>query len=308
MWRTRPDSLHIVYFEIYQMKRVATLLVLILIIISCGRNAGDTHRKTISVSIEPFKYFTSSIVGEIYDVNVIVPSGASPATYEPTPSVIRALGGSEIVVLDGYLGFELAWMEKIMQVNRSAKRLLLSDSQDLLISEGHKHKEGEEHSGVDPHFWISPRSAKVIAEALYKFMIEHDPANEDNYYSNYQSLIIEIDGLHNYLDSLLGPLQSRSFMIFHPALTYLARDYNLEQIPVEIEGKEPSPADLKNFIDRGRSENINVIMVQKEFDKRNVQIIADEIGATVVEIDPLSENWIESVINIANAIATGTDK
>ncbi|MCD4768591.1 MAG: zinc ABC transporter substrate-binding protein [Bacteroidales bacterium] len=289
------------------MKRVVYLLLIIsVVIISCSRRAGNENHKIISVSIQPFKFFTERIAGDRYVVNVIVPPGASPATYEPTPSVIRALGGSEIVVLDGYLGFEIAWMDKIMQVNSLAKRLLLADSQDLVRSEGHRHTGSEGHSGVDPHFWISPLSARRIAASLLDFLVEHDPVNQDYYKTNYQSLIREIDSTHSYIESVLQPLDRRSFMIFHPALTYFARDYNLEQIPVETEGKEPSLSDMKDFIDRARSENIKVIMVQKEFDKRNVQIIADEIGAVVVEIDPLSGNWIDAVIFIANAVAAGS--
>ncbi len=288
------------------MKRAAYLIILLAAILSCNRSPGDENGKTISVSIQPFKYFTGKIVGDRYKVNVIVPPGASPATYEPTPSVIRALGSSDLIVLDGYLGFELAWMDKIIQVNSSAKRLLLADSQDMVRLGEHRHAGSEEYTGVDPHFWISPLSARRIAASLLDFLVEHDQVNKDYYKANYQSLIREIDSTHSYIESILQPLDMRAFMIFHPALTYFARDYNLEQIPVEIEGKEPSLADMKNFIDRARAENIKVIMIQKEFDKRNVQIIADEIGAVVVEIDPLSENWIDSVISIANAIAAGS--
>ncbi|MCD4769087.1 MAG: zinc ABC transporter substrate-binding protein, partial [Bacteroidales bacterium] len=287
------------------MKRVVYLLLVISVVISCSRSEGNENHKTISVSIQPFKFFTERIAGDRYEVKVIVPPGASPATYEPTPSVIRALGGSEIVVLNGYLGFEIAWMDKIMQVNSSAKKLLLADSQDLVRYIGHRHIGSEEHSGVDPHFWISPLSARRIAASLLDFLAEYDPANQNYYKTNYQSLMREIDSTHYIIETILQPLDRRAFMIFHPALTYFARDYNLEQIPVEIEGKEPSLSDMKDFIDRARSENIKVIMVQKEFDKKNVQIIADEIGAVVVEIDPLSGNWIDAVIFIANAVAAG---
>jgi zinc transport system substrate-binding protein len=91
-------------------------------------------------------------------------------------------------------------------------------------------------------------------------------------------------------------------MIFHPNLGYLARDYGLEEISVEFEGKEPSPSRMKDLIDRARKDNLKTIFVQREYDTKNAKAIAEEIGAGITIIDPLSEDWLKSTTDIINAL------
>lgn len=283
------------------MQKVSVLLLTAVLLFSCA-NMEDSDERVITTSIPPFKYFTEAIAGEGFKVNVIVPPGASPATFEPTPSVIRGLKDSELLIFDGYLGYELAWGEKLEAVNPSVKKLVLADSQQLIYGESHHHGDQEHYTGVDPHFWVSPEAASQIAIDILRFLTENYPEKSDQFKANWISLDKEISGVDFYLDSLFNGLGQRSFMIFHPALTYLARDYNLEQLSVETDGKEPTPTGLKEFIDHGRKENIGVIFVQREFDKKNALTIASEIGARVVEIDPLSEDWPSAIRTIGLAL------
>ena len=278
--------------------------IIIVSLFSCMNQETDGKR-VITTSIPPFKYFVEAIAGDGFEVNVIVPPGASPATFEPTPSVIRALGKSDMLILDGYLGYELAWAGQLKEINPGIKTLVLAESQVLIYGEEHQHGDQQHYSGVDPHFWVSPVAAQKMASAILKFLNETWPGESEQFTANYSVVENEIRETGLYLDSLLSGLEQRSFMIFHPALTYLARDYNLEQVAVETEGKEPSPLGLKEFIDHGRSENIGVIFVQREFDKKNALTIASEIGAKVVEIDPLSENWPETVRSLGRALREG---
>ncbi|MEZ5010625.1 MAG: zinc ABC transporter substrate-binding protein [Bacteroidales bacterium] len=262
--------------------------------VSCG-TTERSDSSIITTSIPPFEYFVKAIAGDGYQVNVIVPPGASPATFEPTPSVIKGLNKSELLILDGYLGYETAWGDKLQSVNPGIATLTLANNQNLISGEAHDHGDHQHSSGVDPHFWISPPSAAIMASDIFEFLVKNYPGDSILFRDNYNNLASEINSVHNYVDSLLGGTGSRAFMIFHPALSYLARDYGLEQIAVEIEGKEPSPSDLKELIDHARLENIGVIFVQREFDRKNAEAIASEIGAEVVEIDPLSADWANSV-------------
>nr|MDA3832063.1 zinc ABC transporter substrate-binding protein [Spirochaetales bacterium] len=157
--------------------------------------------------------------------------------------------------------------------------------------------------GVDPHFWVSPLRARIIAKEIRDFLSEKDPARKDEYWKNHLQLDSVIMDTDAYMKSLLDNTANKSFMIFHPSLSYLAMDYGLEQIAVETEGKEPSPSDLKRLIDKGREKNIKAIMVQREFDKRNADLIADEIAAETIIIDPLGYDWVSSVRTIAESIA-----
>jgi len=159
------------------------------------------------------------------------------------------------------------------------------------------------YSGVDPHFWMSPQIAIQISKRIKDMIIELDPGNSGDYVRNYEALLQELNITKAFLDSTLLKISGTSFMIFHPAFGYLAREYGLNQIPVEVEGKEPSPSDLKKFIDQGREDNIRIIFVQKEFDKKNAMTIARELDADLVEVDPLSANWNESIKDIATLIA-----
>lgn len=279
------------------------VLYFLLFITGCSTGPVDRDKETITVSIEPFKFFTSEIAGDTYSVNVIVPPGASPATYEPPPAVIKGINNSTLMIINGYLGFEKAWIDRMISLNDEIKVLKLAESQDLIVPGSHSHSGTKDYSGVDPHFWMSPQRARIIARDIKDFLVENDPDRKQLYDSNYErldSIIIETD---SYVKSLLHDSANKSFMIFHPSLTYFARDYDLEQIPIEAEGKEPSPSELKRLIDKAKEKDLEVIFVQREFDTDNARLIGKEIGARTVVIDPLSDNWEQSVKEIAENIA-----
>jgi zinc transport system substrate-binding protein len=282
------------------MKRIL-LYIILFFLVSCSRQGAYNSNKIITVSIGPLKYFVEAIGGSDYEVNVMVPPGASPHTYEPMPGQIIALNKSVAYISNGFLGFELTWLDRFYEINPGMKRLSLADKQVLIHSE--TAPEGtDDHEGVDPHFWISPSSAKVIAESVRELLTELNPKHDSIYNKNYKTLITKIEDIDIKANGMFKDVKNRYFMIFHPALAYLARDYNLIQIPVEYEGKEPSLSQMKKIIDLGKSDNIRVIFVQKESDRKYADEVALEVGATVVIIDPLSENWPESVNSIITAL------
>jgi zinc transport system substrate-binding protein len=284
------------------MKRML-LYLLLLFLFSCNRQGVNSNERIVTVTIAPFKYFVEAIGGADFSVNVMVPPGASPHTYEPMPEQIVGLNKSLAYISDGYLGFELTWMDRFDEVNPGMKKLSLADNQNLIRSEASPEGAvGNDHEGVDPHFWISPVSARIIAGSIKNLLVELYPEHRDLYETNLKSVIETIDTIDLKAIESFKELPNRSFIIFHPALSYLARDYNLVQIPVEYEGKEPSPSQLKAIIDLGKSEEARFIIIQKEFDRKYADEIALEIGARVVVIDALSENWPESVLSIITAL------
>ena len=288
-----------------KIKTTLKLTLIILIasqILSCSVNKSDKNEKVITVSILPFKYFVEGIAGGEYNINVIVPPGASPATFEPPPSVIRSLQHSELVVFNGYLGFEQAWMDKLMQVNPDIKTLFLAENQDLIAAGEHKHGDHHHYEGVDPHFWMSPVSARIIAKDIFNFLVLNYPGDSTIFKENYIQIMGEINEADSYLTDSFSDITNRSFLIFHPALSYMARDYNLTQIPIEFEGKDPSASWLGEVIKRALSDSIKTIMVQKEFNRKSAETIAAEIDASVVDIFPLSDDWVNSVRDVADAI------
>jgi zinc transport system substrate-binding protein len=284
------------------MKKIILFIILVFLV-SCNRQTNKNNDKIITVSIGPLKYFVEAIGGKDFTVNVMVPPGSSPHTYEPMPGQIIALSKSAAYISDGFLGFELTWLDRFYEINPSMKKLSLGEKQNLIYSKTYSEGfSGNEFEGVDPHYWVAPSSARLIAESVKELLTELYPEHATVYESNYQILVAKIEEIDAKANEMFRDIKDRSFIIFHPALSYLARDYNLVQIPVEYEGKEPSPSQMKQIIDVGKSEKTKVIFVQKEFDRKYADEIALEIGAKVEVIDPLSENWPESVLSIITAL------
>ena len=272
----------------------------IILLVSCNSHDINTQKEIITVSISPFRYFVEAIGGDDFNVNVMVPAEADPHVYEPIPGQVNALKRSSAYICDGYLGFELNWLKKFYELNKTMKKLTLSDSINLIKAgenDGHGHLEG-----ADPHFWISPRCAFKIAESIKSFLSDLKPGNSGKYEKNFLKLADTIMAIDTRARELLSGFEGRTFMIFHPSLTYLARDYNLKQIAVESEGKEPTALSIKDLIDISIIKNIKTIFIQKGFDTRNASSIASETGADLKIIDPMSADWPGSVRQIITAL------
>jgi zinc transport system substrate-binding protein len=156
--------------------------------------------------------------------------------------------------------------------------------------------------GADPHYWVSPKCALVMAFSINGLLCELNPAQKLKYEKKWQLLTSKIQEVDSKARELFSNMPNKCFMIYHPNLAYIARDYGLEEIPVEFEGKEPSPSRLRELIDRARKDHLRTIFVQREYDTKNASAIAGEIGARVILIDPLSENWQKSTMDIIEAL------
>jgi zinc transport system substrate-binding protein len=271
-----------------------------LVLISCGQNKNVGSVPVITVSIAPFSYFVEQIAGSDFEVNIMVPAGSNPHIYEPFPEQITKLRSSVAYISNGYLGFEMTWLDRFYETNKTMKKLSLAEGIEPLDS-GHQH-EGDHVEGADPHYWVSPKCAKVMAASVNELLCTLNPSRKDLYLLNYNRLISRIDSVDKKCEELFTGLAGRSFMIYHPNLGYLARDYGLEEISVEFEGKEPPPARLKELIDKARSERLSTIFVQKEYDAKNARAIAGEIGIGITIIDPLSANWYNAENDIINSV------
>lgn len=271
-------------------------LILLVSFVSCGRKGNVPEEKIITVSIAPFKYFIEAIAKDEYEINVMVPAGSNPHIYEPYPVQVSKLEKSVAYISNGFLGFEMTWLDRFYEMNSKMKRLSVGEYVEPIKSED--HNEGDHVEGTDPHYWVSPRCAYQIAASVKTFLTELNPDRKRIYEENYQELLGKIRHADELAKELSSSVSKKCFMIYHPNLAYLARDYGLEEIAVENEGKEPSPSRMKYLIDRAKKDNIKVILVQKEYDTRNARAVADEAGAKVIIIDPLSEDWYSATVQI----------
>ena len=282
------------------MKKLIYILTLF-ICCACEHTPQQSEKPVITVTLEPLRYFTEAIAGDCFEVVSMVPKGSSPESYDPTPQQLVNLSKSQAYLRIGYIGFEQAWMKKLEANYPTMKVYDTSKGVDLIRTEGHWHGNHYHEGGVEPHIWNSTQNASVIADNIYAALCEMDADHQPEYKQRLDSLKQVIARTDADVRTLLANADS-TFLIYHPALSYFARDYGLHQISIEEGGKEPSPATLKTLIETCRREGAQVIFVQQEFDQRNAQLIADELGIEIVPINPLSHDWAEEMLRVANAL------
>jgi len=307
------------------MQKYLSILLILMLAVACGggsTNSDKAEKPLLTVTIEPQRYFLEQLAGEDYRINTLVPPGTSPETYEPSPSVMIDLGKSAIYFRVGDLGFEKVWSARLAENNADVKIVDCSAGIELMagVSHDHDHVHGDhaghtDHSGqdhspgaLDPHVWSSPRAMRIFARNMLDALVKANPGRAEFYRENHRLLSDKIDVVDSTLTALLNDAASHSFIIYHPALSYLARDYGLRQHSIEFEGKNPSPAQLKELVDLARQEEINTLFVQRGFDLKNGEVIAREVGAELFEIDPLRYEWDEELIRIATILSRQRDE
>lgn len=247
------------------------------------------------------------IAGDYFAINCVVPANSNPEAYDPTPMQLVDIDKSEAYLrVGGALGFEVAWMERLSQNNPNMKIYDTSKGIDMLMTTHcHAHDNGVTHvcSAIDPHVWSSPRNMRIMAQNICAALTEIDGDNSAYYRANCDKLIQHIDSVESVVEQLLAPCQGTAFAIYHPSLSYLARDYGLLQLCLENMGKENSAAVLKNTVDEAIERDVKVVFIQQEFNPRHVETFARELDAEVVKINPLNYDWTTEIIDIAHAIA-----
>ena len=282
------------------MKKLIYILTLF-ILSACGNTTQKSEKPILTVTLEPLRYFTEAIAGDNYEVVSMVPKGSSPESYDPTPQQLVNLSKSQAYFRIGYIGFEQVWMKKLEANSPDMKVYDTSKGIDLIRDKGHWHGDHFHEGGVEPHVWNSTQNALIIADNIYQALCELDSTHQKDYQERLDVLKQTIRQTDANIRTLLENADS-TFLIYHPALSYFARDYGLKQVSIEEGGKEPSPAQLKALIETCRNENVHTIFVQQEFDQRNAQLIANELGVNIVSINPLSYDWVKEMIRIAEAL------
>ncbi len=281
-------------------------LVLLLLFSACnmlGTSQKETEKPTLVVAIEPLRYFADILADGYFNVVSLVPQGNSPESYDPTPAQLIALSRCKAYMGIPYIGFEMAWRDRLKQNAPGVPFIDITEGMELIHSDVHRHfhaesnfQESEHHHAVEPHVWTSPAEASVIVENMVQVLTVVDTLHRDVYRHRADSLRHELQQLDSLFACRLQP--GGAFMVYHPTLSYMARRYGLQQLCIEEEGREPSPAYLAELIEEGRRKGIKVVFVQPEFDSRHAGIIAKELGAEVVEINPLAYEWKEQMVKV----------
>lgn len=286
------------------MKNILILALSLFIMAGCqsSKPKKTDSSNVITVTIMPQKTFVEKIAGTDFKVNVLIPPGSNPEDGNLLPSQMKDVAGSAIWFKMGYLGFEIAWDEKIRQANTEMKVVNLSEGLDLIIEE-EEHGDHVHLGGIDPHTWLSPSLVKQMAKRILDEVTLLNPEKSNDYKYNYLEFVKEIDLLDIEIRNKLSQFKGRKFVIFHPSLSYFAREYGLQQYALEMSGKEPTPQQMMNVVDIAKNENIKVIYIQSEFDMDNARVFAEEIKGRVIQIRPLDAAWTDNLKEMSSVFA-----
>lgn len=309
------------------MIRASVILIktLLISLIFCNF-AIAVESMNVFVSIVPQKYFVEQIGKERVSVQVMVPPGASPETYEPKPRQMADLLKTRVYFAVG-VQFENTWLDKIAAINRNMEVVQTDHGIEKIHMDAHTHYDNEanehhetgdheagselkriavpsDHNGRDPHIWLAPPLVKIQARAILTALKKVDPVHNTVYEANYRQFIAKIDSLDAKLRELFQAHQGLQFMVFHPSWGYFAHTYGLKQVAIELEGKNPKPGDLKALIEHAREKEIRVVFVQPQFSSKSAELIAREIGGRVAIADPLAEDWEVNLHAVAESFKT----
>jgi zinc transport system substrate-binding protein len=251
------------------------------------------------VSILPQAYFVERVGGDHVRVDVLVGPGESPATYEPTPREVAALGEADVYFRIG-TPFENAFVDKIARTLPGLRIVDTRRGVDL-----RRFRQKGKRQVPDPHIWLDPMRVKTQARTVCEALCDLAPALCDDFEDNLGGFHRDLEALDRHLRETLAPLRSRKILVFHPAFGYFCDAYGLEQIAVETEGKTPGPKRLADLIDRARAENIRIIFVQPQYSKKSARTIAEAISGAVVPLDPLARDHLDNLRRMAEAVREG---
>lgn len=263
--------------------------------------AIEAARISVCVSIPPQAFFVERIGGERVSVVVLVGPGQSPATYEPTPSQIAQLDSADVYFRIG-VPFEDALLSRVRSSMPGKNIVDLREGIQLRqISErgGHGHSHGRE----DPHTWLDPRLAAEQARTIQRELARLDPEGQPQYNAALEVLLEELEAVRRQAAEMLAPVRGRAMVVFHPAFGYFADAYGLEQVAIELEGREPAPRELERVIDDAKWLEARAIFVQPEFATASAEAVAKEIGAEIVRIDPLARDYLDNHLRMAREVA-----
>lgn len=262
------------------------------------KNNSPTHN--VVVSVAPYRFFVEKIGGDTINVIVFVPVGASFHDYEPTPKQIFTASNADLWFRIGE-SFEGRAIQAFQGHKMPVRFVDLRDGVNLILNVGSGHCCCHAN-GADLHIWLSAREAKIQASAIAKALMETYPEHKALYQERLEGLLRELSDLDTYIGQTLASLKDRVIMVGHPAYAYFARDYNLTQLPIECEGKDPTPRQLTTILEQARAAHICTIFTQRQYGEKAVRLIANELKASVVMLDPYSDDYMQMMRDIADRI------
>jgi zinc transport system substrate-binding protein len=284
------------------IKPVFLFILFFLLLAISGQVNAEKQKNLVYVGIPPQAYLVERIAGGLVEAGILLAPGKSPATYEPTPKDIAGLASADGYFMIG-VPFELKLMDKIQALAGDLKIIDTRKGVTLRPMAEHHHDPHIQHEGNnDPHIWLDPKLAlaqcRTIGDGLKDIYPQYAEIFEDNLIKIENDLRIT----DSTISSLLDKYKGEAFYIFHPSLGYFADRYGLRQIAVETAGKEPGARELASLITQAKRDGIKAILVQQEFSSKTAQAIANEIDGKVITVNPLSRDYLNNLLSLAESI------
>lgn len=259
------------------------------------------------VTILPQQQIVERIGEDRVSVTTLIPPNANHESYEPTVAEMQTVAKADVWFQIGTLPIDTNQRDNIHSVNPTMKIVNTSVNNTLRHLEAHSHEdeaeeEHEDEEGVDPHVWLSPKMVKEQATVIAETLKELDPPYADVYQQNLESLHDELDQLDADMRQTLEPLRGKTVLVYHPTFGYLADEYGFTQAYIEVEGKEPTLQQMNELLSLAKEKEIATIFIEPQFSKNSAQTIAQQIGARVITIDPMAEDYFTSMRGLAQAL------
>lgn len=284
-------------------KKNLASFILLFIFFTMQGHAAETSSHLVLVSVAPHKFFVEKIAGDTVQINLMVPAGASAHTYEPTPRQMLNSTKADAWFFVGE-GFEPKIREALHSYNARMKFFDMRQNLDLITyQDGHQGCSHHHEGCYDLHYWLSPKQAKIQAQTIADSLSQIYPENAELYKNNLAKFHQELDLLDRDIRTILNKPHNPVIMVSHPAYAYFCRDYGCRQLSIEFEGKDPTPGQLTKIIQSAKSNHITTIFVQAQYSSKGARLIASHINAKVIDLDPYSEHYFDSLRTIAKAFA-----
>lgn len=248
----------------------------------------------VLVSVAPYKYLVNRIAADTVSVGLLVPPTASVHTYEPTFKEVLAAGKADMWFRIGET-FEPRVVRALAAHNPRIEFVDLRQGLNLIAGECHCHHGCCHPEGMDLHIWLSTHLMKQQARTVATALMRRYPEHAQKYQQALNEHLKELDALDAEMAEQLAPVRGKTILVTHPAYAYLCRDYHLHQLPVEIEGKDPAPRQLTELMNRARQLHVKTIYTQSQYPDKAASLIAGQLGAALVKLDPYAENYMQNL-------------
>lgn len=282
-------------------KNILLLVFIVLILVGCSNNDTKDNKLNIAVSIKPEEAFVNAVVGDKGNITTVIPSGFSPANYQPSPKELEEISDSDL-----YFSIGIAAENNIIPkiINTSTDIISLKDATLEKYPLLYINSLETEEANADPHIWMSPKRVIEMVNLVKDSIISLDPENKDYYSTNAEKYISELEELDEYTRKTINDNSFKDFVIYHPSLGYFADDYGLNMVVIEEGGKNATIETISEVISFAKDNNIKIIFYQEEFDSKQANVIAEEINGKTISLDILSEDYINNFKKIVDTFVS----